>query len=270
MKSSITSPSKIASNFSESMHHQLGMYAIAAGAAGVSVLALAQPVEAKIVYTPVNVQVGQQYDLDLNSDGVTDFTLSAGYFNHCSKHGNCESNWHVFDKPATDNEVIAGPGGLPAALLLGAVIGHSGLFDGAEVLALFGRHCHMGNCKTSFRLGNWLGVMGNRYLGLEFQIKGKTHYGWARLSVARGATLTGYAYETLPGKAIIAGRTKGTADESGEEDFGPGASLTNPIPNKPQPASLGVLALGVQGVQLWRRKESVGAIAENNSISAFY
>jgi hypothetical protein len=43
------------------------------------------------------------------------------------------------------------------------------------------------------------------YLGLKFVIKGKTHYGWARLAVSAQrfvvtATLTRYAYETVPGK----------------------------------------------------------------------
>jgi hypothetical protein len=33
------------------MHHQLNMYALAASVAGVGVLALAQPAEAKILYT---------------------------------------------------------------------------------------------------------------------------------------------------------------------------------------------------------------------------
>jgi hypothetical protein len=36
---------------SDSVHHQLNMYALAASAAGVSVLALAQPAECKIIYT---------------------------------------------------------------------------------------------------------------------------------------------------------------------------------------------------------------------------
>jgi hypothetical protein len=45
----------------------------------------------------------------------------------------------------------------------------------------------------------------NRYLGLKFQTKGQTHFGWARLSTKigfGGATgiLTGYAYETIPDK----------------------------------------------------------------------
>jgi hypothetical protein len=266
MKSSITSPSKIASNFSESMHHQLGMYAIAAGAAGVSVLALAQPVEAKIVYTPANVHFSgnQQYDLDLNNDGVTDFTLSHFFHGHCSGQGHCSSAVIMEEKPATGNGAIGSP---PAALPRGAVIGRGKPFDdGVGIMFLEQRVCQRSHCHT-WHIGNW-GNVANGYLGLEFQINGKTHYGWARFKDVD--TLTGYAYETIPGKAIIAGRTKDTADESGEEDFGSGASLTNPIPNKPQPASLGVLALGAQGVQLWRRKESVGAIAENNSISAFY
>jgi hypothetical protein len=70
----------------------------------------------------------------------------------------------------------------------------------------------------------WFGV--DRYLGLKFVIKGTTRYGWARLTVSMefykvSATLKGYAYETIPGKAIIAGATKGPDD--GE----PAASLNN-------------------------------------------
>jgi hypothetical protein len=53
------------------------MYTLAAGAAGVCILALAQPAEAKIVYTPANIRLGmnQHYDLDLNHDGITDFSI---------------------------------------------------------------------------------------------------------------------------------------------------------------------------------------------------
>jgi hypothetical protein len=78
--------------------------------------------------------------------------------------------------------------------------------------------------------GKWYNVE-NRYLGLKFETEGKAHYAWARLSVkghamSITATLTGYAYETLPNKLIIAGKTKG-ADV-----------ITLP------PGSLGRLALG--------------------------
>jgi hypothetical protein len=61
--------------------------------------------------------------------------------------------------------------------------------------------------------GPWKNVR-KRYLGLKFLIKGKTHYGWARLNVTISgdvinATLTGYAYETVAVKAIITGKTQG-------------------------------------------------------------
>jgi hypothetical protein len=113
--------------------------------------------------------------------------------------------------------------------------------------------------------GPWKNVL-HHYLGLKFIIRGKVHYGWARLNVnaAHGiaATLTGYAYETIPCKSIKAGQTKEAADNPTNNDFGPGASLTSPIPDTPQPASLGMLALGAQGVLLWRRKETQEVIGQ--------
>jgi hypothetical protein len=48
-------PSRTPSNLSDSVHHQLSMYALAASAAGVSALTSAHPAEAKIVYTPAHV-----------------------------------------------------------------------------------------------------------------------------------------------------------------------------------------------------------------------
>jgi hypothetical protein len=74
-----------------------------------------------------------------------------------------------------------------------------------------------------------------RYLGLRFVIAGKLHYGWARLDVTGNgegvfnAVLTGYAYETVANKGIVAGRTKGPAVIALE------------------PGSLGALAAGHNG-----------------------
>jgi hypothetical protein len=101
--------------------------------------------------------------------------------------------------------------------------------------------------------GKWHDVT-DRYLGVSFSIRGKTHFGWARLTVhdkghAITAVLTGYAYETIPNKAIITAKTNGPNDISVEE---PDAARTMPTP---EPASLGMLALGAQDVPLWRRKE---------------
>jgi hypothetical protein len=116
--------------------------------------------------------------------------------------------------------------------------------------------------------GLWLNVS-NGYLGLKFQIKGKTHYGWARLSVhssegygyqipvSMEATLTGYAYETVAGKSIKAGQTKGAAyDWEEDEDFGDGASLSAPVLVPLPPSWPGLLALIAQDIPLLRGKES--------------
>jgi hypothetical protein len=89
--------------------------------------------------------------------------------------------------------------------------------------------------------GPWTNVA-NRFLGLRFKIRGKIHYGWARLTVVDQGfkltgTLTGYAYETIPNKAIVAGNTRQT---EGTE------SLT-----------LGHLAGGASAVSDWRLKQTV-------------
>jgi hypothetical protein len=66
--------------------------------------------------------------------------------------------------------------------------------------------------------------------------------------------LTGYAYETIPNKPIIAGTTE-AAEESGVDEANP-ATLNEPTL---QPASLGLLAMGSPALSVWRREESVGA-----------
>jgi hypothetical protein len=60
------------------MSRRLSAYAIAAGAAGMGTLALVQPVEAEIVYTPAHHRILRNTDffLDLNHDGKADFRIS--------------------------------------------------------------------------------------------------------------------------------------------------------------------------------------------------
>jgi hypothetical protein len=97
-----------------------------------------------------------------------------------------------------------------------------------------------------------------RYLGLQFVINGQVHFGWARLEVTCKdlhvlANLSGYAYETVPYKAIIAGQTKGSDEET---SVGPDAALTAPVPT---PAPLGLLAVGSRGLSIRWGEEPAGA-----------
>jgi hypothetical protein len=149
-----------------------------------------------------------------------------------------------------------------AALRYGAKIQHGDRFitSGPERL---GEVCCYNT--SNFWRGPWFnggkGVK-NRYLGMKFKIKGRFHFGWARITITTTshdftATLTGYAYETIPGKAIIAGHTKGPDDNVERQD----TALTVPTATQ---ATLGMLALGVDGVALWRRQESEGVVSGSN------
>jgi len=116
--------------------------------------------------------------------------------------------------------------------------------------------------------GSWINVK-NRYLGIKFEINGETHYGWARLSVlvqlplTVTATLTGYAYETVPNKPIVAGQTK-EAEETDGSIREPEAVLSAPIA---KPAALGLLAAGAPALSIWRRERQAAQLDQSASVS---
>jgi hypothetical protein len=121
---------------------------------GRGALALTRPTEAKIVYTPANVQISgnQHYDLDLNNDGVTDFTLS-----HFSTHRSYQNGG--FDAQRMDEEPSTGDGAIgspPAALRGGERISHGKLFYASGGTMAFSEHrCRLFHC-THHSAGNWL------------------------------------------------------------------------------------------------------------------
>jgi hypothetical protein len=257
-----SSPPRGIAKLSESVHQQLNMYALAAGAAGVGMLVLAQSAEARIVYTAADVHFHTDtqhkkfvYKLDLNHDGIVDFTITDEIGTNM---GGSSFLWMGAQGATGSNAVQeASYPGWAAALSVGAPIGNARIFKGTG--AMFGQPCP--SCRG---YGYW-GGRGNRYLGVRFTIRGKTHYGWARLSVQPEfktitAVLSGYAYETIPGKAIRAGQRKETADEPTNEDLGTGASLPRSTPDTLQPATLGALAMGAPGLSIWRRDESVWSL----------
>jgi hypothetical protein len=253
----LTQPRGAPDRLSDSLHHNLNMYALAASAAGVSLLALAQPSEAKIVYTKTQQVIGSNgiYPLDLNQDGVVDFVIQ--------QYDSGAEYPRLLAKGAFGN-AIEGKKRFAAALKKGEAIGPRQRFvsssgPAGEIMA--GYYCSEGGgCLWS---GQWANVT-NHYLGLRFQIHRKTHYGWARVSTqTRGsqitATLTGYAYETIAHKAIRAGQTNGAHDATAPDvDFTESAvpdiaaAADEPPPRTAQPASLGRLALGARSVAPWR------------------
>jgi hypothetical protein len=205
-------PARKPAHLPELLHRQLNTYALAASAAGVGMLALTQPAEARIVYTRVHhvIRLGDTYKPDLANNKKTDFTLSNYVVRYCSASG---AFCYIFgQKPAFGNSAVGHSNSegveYDSALKAGSQIGPGARFEGrkatfASVDSGFGRYYG----------GPWRNVS-NRYVGLKFKIKGTTHYGWARMNVSATGlkitgTLTGYAYETIPNKPIITGKTKG-------------------------------------------------------------
>jgi len=193
------------------------MYALAASAAGVGMLALSEPADAKIIYHKTNKSVGLKatLPLDLNHDGIVDFNLK----NTSSWISFSGSDW-LSAMPAQKKNAVWGHTmfnrGYASALSAGSWVGPKGQFlPGAGFMAASGCACGLVRPAQS-NWGPWVNVTG-RYLGLKFVIKGKIHFGWARLNVSCNndqvaATLTGYAYETVPNKPILTGKEHG-ADE---------------------------------------------------------
>jgi hypothetical protein len=245
-------PPRMPSKLSDSVHHQLNLYALAASAAGVGALIAPSSADAKIVYTPTNVTISETYGLDLNHDGKTDFLLVK---NGCSSLPACtyiavcatfEIRVCDFHSTSTtkSNQLRVNPAGDAGALMPGVKV-NNGRFRplGAGILMGMRRNLRTDTSSQSNWTGPWVdggkGVK-NRYLGLKFKINGKFHFGWARMTVTTAnkriaATLTGYAYETIPNKPLITGKTKGPDVIEGVE-----------------PATLGWLAQGSGGLAAWR------------------
>ncbi|MGA7399362.1 MAG: hypothetical protein WBW38_05030 [Candidatus Sulfotelmatobacter sp.] len=264
---------------SDSLNRKLNTYAQVAAAAGASVLALAGASEAEVVYTETHqvTHTGFPLYIDLNHDGIKDFKLRTMYYAGTS-------GLDVgLDASGFSANMVAGrrsrtSGGYfysaASALPAGARIGPEGNFSVPSPFMAV-EFFKEGDGSQYSDQGPWArkgkGVK-NRYLGLKFVVDGKVHYGWARLSVTLGhqrqfddviGTLTGYAYETIPDKPIIAGRITGPdviTVQAGQEQGAEGsvgrpgsAPLAQPAQN---PATLGMLARGSAALPAWRRKQS--------------
>lgn len=250
-------PARSDNNPPETVNHRMKLYSIAAAAAGVSVLALVQPAESEVVITKksIPINVGKAVSIDLNKDGISDFEFSVTSFRTArSSHLNVKE----IVKPLTGGAVVGGPlGALPgpyaSALAHGAKIGPSAHFSGDQVTI---QRLSAYDSGAGRSYGNWSYYAGkNLFLGVKFLIKGETHYGWIRLAVGPGRStvpgnILGYGYETVANKRISAGVASKNASNARAEQH---VEKPGGIP------SLGMLALGADGMALWRREDTVAS-----------
>ena len=229
-------PTRVPSQLSEFLIHQLNAYTVAASAAGVGVLGLPHSAQAKIIYTPAHVVLHAgstvNHNLDVNHDSVVDFALMHFHFTAQTRRGHKYflSSVLVPSNTAVNSlNGVVGQSDSAYALRAGDKIGTSNNFRREGNMAeAYG----VPPGTPLFFSGAWANNgkgLQNRYLGLRFVIKGTIHFGWARVSVSTwpfAATLTGYAYETIPNKPIIAGKTHGR-DEATLGRLAQGASAVS-------------------------------------------
>lgn len=238
----------------------------AASAAGVSMLAMGQPAEAKVVYTSTYLPLAGNIFLDVNNDGVYDLPIRAYGFCISQDAGSLCGDSFALNQSSYGKGRFIGAPGFGSALFAGAKIGPASPFSAREII---GSDWFRGFSGTN-GAPNWFGPFANegkgvrdRYLGFKFTIGKQAHYGWLRITVhipnsnkpGYIASITGYAYETTPNTAIIAGQKSSTAETS--------SSFVQPELAAPEtvgePASLGVLARGADTLAIWRRNEELTA-----------
>jgi hypothetical protein len=228
--------------------------AVAIGAVGMGGLLLPEEAHARIIYhptlkrvEPLSCQIVRYplcrgtVNIDFNNDGVPDVALT-------NSIGGTSSLFSATlqAKGLGSNEVLQtvhreGCTSRSSAAVFnpGQRIGPNERFAAKGLMSLVGY-----SEGSSLKCGEWANKTG-KYLGFKLTIDGETHYGWARVTVRAGsfgnhigATLTGYAYETVPNVPIAAGAEGGTVSE---------------LDAKPtDQATLGALARGAAVLPLWR------------------
>jgi hypothetical protein len=238
----------------DNIDRRLGVYSAAALTAGVGLLALAQPAEASVVVTKTNLQVNSFAPtfIDLNNDGINDVALIDIIANY--DHSFYAS---FAAAPVNGGKIMGGDRGplgpYASALAKGANIGPSAHFSSSQARGQIIMERFIGNASATTIItyyGKWIPNT-QHYLGVRFLINGQTHYGWIQMSVTTteefGGTVTEYAYETVANKKIGAGATSDVATSDDP------ARARQPIRAATGP-SLGMLALGVDALPVWRRE----------------
>ncbi|HEX3822579.1 MAG TPA: hypothetical protein VHW45_19765 [Candidatus Sulfotelmatobacter sp.] len=246
----------------DNFRQRITFYSTAALAAGVSMLALAQPVVGEVVTIHKTLFLGNGADgsppvqIDFNNDGAIDIS-----FNQFSETYGSGAQAMVLRPPVGAGVITKGMGSrgpYVSALLRGAQVGPSAHFNAqSDIIERTFRPTTAGSqCGTHEKLyGHFPGNIPDRFIGVKFLINGATHYGWVRMSVDAtidgcflGAKVTAYAYETVANKKITIGSSASAATETEEDGQSQKSADAFVRP------SLGMLALGADGLS-WRRKE---------------
>jgi hypothetical protein len=221
-----------------SLECKLAAYAMATGA----ILVTQDQATAEIIYSGVVDQLvgdNTSFNLDLNGDGTTDFTII--------------NSGGLYVQAPADNAVVITPPDAAALNPFDEISANRQFGGGARVMARssIATVSTMSHATTfTVMSGPWAYAQ-NKFLGLRFVFPdGSTHYGWARMSVVSfdSVIVHDWAYEDTPDKPILAGDTIG-----GGPAPPPAARPHSPV--TPEPSPLALLARGAAGVETHLRNQ---------------
>jgi len=186
---------------------------------------------AQVVYTDMNPDIllncsgnnlcSEEYSLDLNDDGISDFILATNKLsNSC---GRCTANGILVIGPVYSAEISATAqswiadtvGGYALNTLIDSSLGWT---NDSHILAKASRDCVpcvRGNYFVDVPpRGPWSNIFG-KYLAIKTQVGTDFYYGWIKLGVGINIsfvtiTIMEYAYNSLPNQPILAGQTMTT------------------------------------------------------------
>jgi hypothetical protein len=251
---------------SKQLENSIAAYGLAAGAAGVAALALVTPAEAAPVCKVLSTELTYTatFAFDPANQPVAPFNIAQSFHTFSSLSTSTGVNRGFFTRNLPGAEIVVSSKGLVADLAPGARIGPGGRFGKGRSYGLIFTFTPYSGATSQHHRGN-LRFGQTNYFGFLFLISGQAHYGWIRLesTIVRNRStpwidtkIRAYGYESSPNAAILAGSCsavgesdrRDSATSSGSATAS-GAKRTN---NATQPASLGTLALGAQGISLWR------------------
>jgi hypothetical protein len=232
------------------LEKRLAAYALAAGAAGVGVLASAPQAEAQVVFTNTWIPITpgtSTTNIDLNNDGVVDFVLSATNTFRTWSSGEA---WRYVVRvvPQAPGNSVWGAVPSASALASGVSVGSKGQFRaGQSFMASAGRG--IARSQTLSGSGGPWRQATNLFLGVKFVIQGETHYGWVRVDMdatRRGVygAISGYAYQSTANAPIKTGQKSGSDSKDGARARKIVGEVV--IPSK---SSLSQLATGAVGLE---------------------